>query len=365
MRIILAAAVGAALLSAPAAAAEPIRIGMAAPLSGSSAAIGHQMLNGTRQAVADINAAGGVLGRPLELLTEDDVCDPGQAVAVANRLVGEEVVAVIGHYCSGASIPASDVYADAEIVQISPGSTNPAFTERGLDNVFRVCGRDDQQAAVAAAYVAERFKGEKVAVSHDMSPPGVTLATIFRENLERAGVPVVFDESINLGELDFSALVTKLKHAGATVLYHSAYHKEAGLIVRQAAEQSLKLRLVSNDDLNVPDFWAITGAAGDGALFTFQADVSRNPQAKPVVERLHAAGSDATGYTLYAYAAVQAWASAVTATGATDFAAVMPALRKGPHDTVIGKVSFDTKGDVTNPAYRVYEWRDGRYDYAP
>ncbi|HEY0837698.1 MAG TPA: branched-chain amino acid ABC transporter substrate-binding protein [Azospirillum sp.] len=365
-RIVNTVAVAAALLVAgEAAAAGPITVGLAGPLTGSNAAIGAQMLNGTRQAVADINAAGGLLGRPLELRTEDDVCDPGQAVAVANRLAAANVAVVIGHYCSGASIPASDVYNDAQIIQISPGSTNPKFTDRGFDNVFRVCGRDDQQAAVAADHVATRFKGVRVAITNDKTPPGVTLAAVFRASLEAKGIPVAVQETVNLGEMDYSAVVSKLKAAGVGVLYHAAYHREAGMILRQAREQNLELRLVSNDDLNVPDFWAITGPAGQGALFTFEADASRLPEAKPVVERLRAAGKDSTGYTLYAYAAVQSWAAAVTQAGKLDFKTVMPALRKGPHDTVIGKVSFDAKGDVSNPAYRVYEWKDGRYDEAP
>ncbi|HYH21040.1 MAG TPA: branched-chain amino acid ABC transporter substrate-binding protein [Azospirillum sp.] len=358
-------AVAAALLAGgEAAAAQPITVGLAGPLTGSSAAIGAQMLNGTRQAVADINAAGGLLGRPLELRTEDDVCDPGQAVAVANRLAAANVAVVIGHYCSGASIPASDVYNDAQIIQISPGSTNPKFTDRGFDNVFRVCGRDDQQAAIAAEHVATRFKGVPVAITNDKTPPGVTLASVFRSALEAKGVSIAVQETVNLGEMDYSSVVTRLKAAGVGVLYHAAYHREAGMILRQAREQNLNLRLVSNDDLNVPDFWAITGPAGQGALFTFEADASRLPEAKPVVERLRAEGKDSTGYTLYAYAAVQAWAASVTQSGKLDFKAVMPVLRKGPHDTVIGKVSFDAKGDVTNPAYRVYEWKDGAYDEA-
>lgn len=362
----IAAAALFAASSSPAAAQDgPIRVGLAGPLTGSSATIGTQMLNGARQAVADINEAGGLLGRQLELRSEDDVCDPAQAVAVANRLVASDVAVVIGHYCSGASIPASEVYDDAEMIQISPGSTNPLFTERGLPNVFRVCGRDDQQAAAAAAYVAKTFPDARIAISHDKSPPGVTLASTFRDSIEAAGKTVLIQQSVNLGEVDFNALVTQLKAQNVDLLYHSAYHREAGLIARQAAGQGLPLRIVSNDDLNVPDFWNIAGEAGQGALFTFQADVSEEPAAAPIVERLAADGHDATGYTLFAYAAIEAWVSAVREAGTLDYADVEPVLRRGPHQTVLGAIAFDEKGDVLDPAYRVYEWRDGAYDYAP
>lgn len=351
----------AAAAAAPAAQAQ-IRIAMAGPLTGDQATIGEQMRRGVEMAVADINARGGVLGQKLELLLEDDGCDPRQAVSVANRLVGRQVAMVVGHYCSAASIAASDTYADAGLLQISPGSTNPRFTERGLRNVFRVCGRDDQQAAVAAQQVTRRFPGQVVAITHDQTAPGVTLADVFQKTLQDAGVPVAFRAAITKGESDFNAVVTRLKAANVQVLYHSAYHREAGMILRQAAEQGLNLRLVSNDDLNVRDFWNITGPVGQGSLFTFEADARRTPAGAEVTRRFLAGGWDPTGYTLYSYAAVQVFAEAARAAGSVASPKLLPAMRGRRFDTVLGPVEFDGKGDPTTAAYRLYEWRDGRYE---
>jgi branched-chain amino acid transport system substrate-binding protein len=355
----LAVALGLALF--PLGAQAQLRIGLAGPLTGDQASIGEQMRRGAEMAVADINARGGVLGQQLELSREDDACDPRQAVAVANRLVARGVAFVMGHYCSATSIAASDVYADAGILQISPGSTNPRYTERGLRNVFRVCGRDDQQAAVAAQEVARRFHGQVVAITHDQTAPGVTLADVFEQTLRAAGVQPVLRAAVTKGETDFSAVVTRLKSVGAQVLYHAAYHREAGLILRQTAEQGLQLRLVSNDDLNVRDFWAITGAMGEGAMFTFEADARRTPAGAEVTRRFEAGGFDPSGYTLYSYAAVQVFAEAATAAGGVAQARLLQAMRPRRFETVLGPMQFDSKGDPTSAAYRLYEWRDGRY----
>jgi branched-chain amino acid transport system substrate-binding protein len=313
-------------------------------------------------AVADLNARGGVLGSRLVMQIEDDACDPRQAVSIASRLVSRQVAFVVGHYCSAASIPASDVYADAGVLQISPGSTNPRFTERGLRNVFRVCGRDDQQAAVAAQHVARAFPGQAVAITHDMTAPGVTLADVFQATLRGTGMREVLRAGITKGDTDFSAVVTRLKAANVAVLYHSAYHREAALILRQAREAGMtNLRLVSNDDLNVRDFWNIAGPAAQGSLFTFEADPRRTPEGAEVARRFEAASFDPTGYTLYSYAAVQIFAQAAEAARAVQPARLLPAMREREFRTVLGPIRFDGKGDPTNAAYRIYEWRDGRY----
>lgn len=342
-----------------------IRIALAGPMTGDQATIGEQMRRGTEMAVADINARGGVLGQQLVLSIEDDACDPRQAVSVAGRIVSRGNVFVVGHYCSAASIAASDVYADSGVLQISPGSTNPRFTERGLRNVFRVCGRDDQQAAVAAQYVARHFPNSVVAISNDRTSPGVTLGDVFQSTLNGLGMQEALRASITKGDVDFAALVTRLKAANVGVLYHAAYHREAALILRQAQEQGLNLRLISNDDMNVRDFWGIAGDAGQGSLFTFEADPRRTPEGREVTERFLAANYDPTGYTLYSYAAVQIFAAAAEAAGSTSSARLLPAMRGDRQfQTVLGQMAFDEKGDPTTAAYRVYEWRNGTYEYA-
>jgi branched-chain amino acid transport system substrate-binding protein len=357
----LALSLGVALSGA---ARADITIATAGPMTGQYASFGAQMRAGAEQAVADLNKAGGVLGQKLVLEVGDDACDPKQAVAVANQLAGKGVALVAGHFCSGSSIPASSVYNDAGIVQISPASTNPKFTdERAGPGIFRVCGRDDQQGQVAGAFLAKTFAGKNIAIIDDKSAYGKGLADETRKNLNAAGKKEVLDESYNAGEKDYTALVSKLKAANVDVLYVGGYHTEAGLILRQMRDQGMKTILVSGDALVTDEYWQITGDAGEGTLMTFSPDPRKNPGAKPVVDALTAAGKTAEGYALYTYAAIQAWAQAVTAAKSTDFQKVVAELNKDSFKTVLGDLKFDKKGDVTLPGYIVYKWSKGKYDY--
>ncbi|KAB7742098.1 ABC transporter substrate-binding protein [Parvibaculum sedimenti] len=341
-----------------------ITIGVAGPVSGSEAVFGEQFVHGAQRAVADINARGGVLGKKLNLVIGDDACDPKQAVSVANDMASKGVVFVAGHYCSGSSIPASDVYNESGIVQISPASTNPEFTERGLPNVFRVCGRDDAQGPTAAAYVAAHFAGKKIAVVDDKSTYGKGLADQFKKSLNAKGVTEVLRESISAGEKDYSPLVSKLKQAQADVLYFGGYKTEGGLITRQMREQGLKTILVSGDALVTDEYWSITGAAGEGTLMTFGPDPRLDPKNAELVAAFRADKYEPEAYTLYTYAAVQAWAQAAEKVGSTDAAKVEAALKSNKFDTVLGKIGFDAKGDMDAPGYVFYVWKNGKYAYA-
>ncbi|WP_163265367.1 branched-chain amino acid ABC transporter substrate-binding protein [Chelativorans alearense] len=341
-----------------------IVIATAGPMTGQYASFGAQMKAGAEQAVADINAAGGVNGEMLRLEVGDDACDPKQAVAVANQFAGSGVTFVAGHFCSGSSIPASNVYADEGILQISPASTNPAFTdERPGPGVYRVCGRDDQQGAVAGQFLVENFPDKKVAFVHDKTAYGKGLADATMAAYEAAGGSPALYEAYTAGEKDYTALVSKLKQEGIGVLYVGGYHTEAGLMARQMREQGMDTILVSGDALVTDEYWAITGEAGEGTLMTFSPDPRKNEVAKPVVDALLAAGKTAEGYALYTYAAIQAWAQAVETAGSTDYDAVVEALDAGKFETVLGELEFDDKGDVTLPGYVFYEWKDGEYDY--
>jgi len=352
------------LLSATAAYAD-IRVAVVGPLTGQYAAFGEQMRRGTEMAVADLNARGGVMGQKLILEVADDACDPKQAVSAANQMVNRGVVLVAGHFCSGSSIPASNVYAEEGVLQISPASTNPEFTERGLKTVFRTCGRDDQQGAVAGEYIAKHFKNVNVAILHDRTAYGKGLADETRKTLHRLGKKEVMYEPYTAGEKDYSALVSKLKAANVGLIYVGGYHTEAGLIVRQARQQGLKAPLMAGDALVTDEYWSITGAAGEGTLMTFSPDPARNPVAKPIAEKFVKQGYKPEGYTLYSYGTLQAWAQAVEKAGSTKADAVAKVLKSGQKfDTVLGSISFDAKGDVTAPGYVVYVWKNGKYDYA-
>jgi len=361
-KVLLAGAALGLLMSSPAFA--DIKIGVAGPMTGQYASFGEQMKGGAEQAVEDINAAGGVNGEKLVLTVGDDACDPKQAVAVANQAASDGLVFMAGHFCSGSSIPASAVYAEENIVQISPASTNPKFTdERPGPGVFRTCGRDDQQGEVAGKFLAEHFAGKKIAFVHDKTAYGQGLADATKAVYEANGGKPAMYEAYTAGEKDYSALVTKLKGEGIDVLYVGGYHTEAGIMARQMREQGMKTVLVSGDALVTEEYWAITGEAGEGTLMTFSPDPAKNEVAKPVVDRMVAAGRSVEGYALYTYAAIQAWAQAATTAKSTDFDGVVKALDEGKFDTVLGSLEFDSKGDVTLPGYVFYEWKNGKYDY--
>jgi branched-chain amino acid transport system substrate-binding protein len=362
LRVALIAA-GLFAAAAPAANAE-VLIAVAGPMTGQYASFGEQFKRGAEMAVADINAAGGVNGEMLKLTIGDDACDPKQAVAVANKFASEGVAFVAGHFCSGSSIPASQVYEEEDILQISPGSTNPKLTEEGGDNVFRVCGRDDQQGAVAGDYLADNFKGKKIAILHDKTAYGKGLADETRKQLKARGISEAMYEAYTAGEKDYSALVSKMKGAGIDVFYLGGYHTEAGLMIRQAREQGYGVQLVSGDALVTDEYWKITGDAGEGTLMTFSPDPRKNPAAAPVVKKFRDGGYEPEGYTLYTYGAIQAWAEAAKKAGSMDTGKVIEALRGNEFDTVLGKIGFDGKGDVTAPGYVFYVWKNGTYDYA-
>jgi len=269
---------------------------------------------------------------------------------------------VDGHYCSGSSIPASEAYAEGNVLQITPASTNPAFTERGLWNTFRVCGRDDQQGAVAGAYIAKTYKGKNIAVLHDKSTYGKGLADETKKSLNKAGVKEKLYEAYTAGDKDFNALVSKLKASSIDVVYVGGYHTEAGLILRQMRAQGMKSQMISGDALATNEFWSITGPAGEGMMFTFGPDPRNKPTAAAVVKKFKDKGIDPEGYTLYTYAAMQIWREAATKAGTVDAKEVAAKLKAGKWDTVLGPISYDKKGDITVIDYVFYKWKsDGTY----
>jgi branched-chain amino acid transport system substrate-binding protein len=355
-------AVAASLLSS-AAFAQDINVAVAGPMTGGESAFGRQMKNGADQAVADINAAGGVLGKKLALQVGDDACDPKQARSIAEKLASAKVPFVAGHFCSSSSIPASEAYADSNVLQITPASTNPLFTERKLANVLRVCGRDDQQGLIAADYIAKNFKGKNVAILNDKTTYGKGLADETKKALNKAGFTEKLFESYNKGDKDFNSIVSRLKRDNIDLVYVGGYHQEAGLILRQMRDQGLKTVLMAGDAMNDKEFASITGPAAEGTLFTFGPDPRNKPTAKAIVEKFKAKNIDPEGYTLYTYAAFQVWTQAVTKAGSTDMKKVMDVIKAGEWDTVLGKMAFDAKGDIKAIDYVVYKW-DAKGNYA-
>ena len=356
-----------AVMAFSASAWADVLMGVAGPVTGPSAAFGAQLTRGAEQAVADINAAGGVNGEMVKLEIGDDVSDPKQGISVANKFVADGVKFVVGHYNSGVSIPTSEVYAENGILQISPSSINPTLTDRGLWNVFRTCGRADQQGAVAGAYLLANFKDAKIAIVYAKTPVGQGMADEVRKTIVAGGVTETMYEGYNVGDKDFSALIAKMKEAGVSLIYYAGDHTEAGLIARQMADQGLKATMMGGDALATDEFAAIAGDATNGTLMTFAPDPRKNPDAAEIVKKFRDAGFEPEAYTLYSYAAFQVIADAAKAAASNDPMKVAEAIKaKGPFKTVIGDLSYDSKGDITRADYVVYTWKkgdDGKYAY--
>ncbi len=340
-------------------------VGVALPRTGNIAAIGDQVLNGAQAAAKLINAGGGVLGQRLVLDVEDDACDPRQAVSVANRLVGAGVRLVVGHVCSGASMAASDVYAENGVVMVTPASNVAKLTERGLPTVFRVCGRDDRQGQFAADVIAKRWGHDRIALLHDNAAFGRGLAEATRAALRAQGVNETLFDSITPGERDYGAVIARLKQAGVQLVYYGGYQQEMGLLVRQAMEQGLHAQWFGTSGIATSEFAQIAGPAGNGVLFTFNPDPRKAPEAADAVAEFEARGIDPQGFTLYGYAAVQVLAEAAAKAHSADASQVAATLHRDAFPSVLGVVRFDANGDIEAPGYRLYQWRDGKFEYAP
>lgn len=342
-----------------------IIVGVVGPMTGQYATFGDQMKRGAEYMVDKVNKEGGLNGQMLKLEIADDACDPKQAVEVANRMATRKVAVVIGHYCSGSSIPASSVYNEAGILQITPASTNPALTDdaakKNWNNVFRTCGRDDKQGVVAGDYIAAHYKGKIIAVLDDKSAYGKGLADETTKRLHSKGVTEALHESYTAGEKDYTALVSKLKALKPDLVYIGGYHTEVGLILRQAREQGLNAQFMSGDANATEELPSIAGPALEGFLFTFGPDQRKNPAAKDVVADFNKLGFDPEGYTLYTVAAVQVWADAVKTAKTTDLDKLSQTLHTTTFQTVTGPISYDAKGDIKDPQYNVYIWKNGKY----
>jgi branched-chain amino acid transport system substrate-binding protein len=354
MRILPAASLAAAFTAVITLASvkAEVAIGLSAPLTGTYAWVGLGAQDGVRLALEDLSSEKYLLGERVELITVDDYCDHEQAIAAAHRLVEASVSAVFGPLCSGAAIPASEIFAEAGILMISPSATNPALTEQGFRTVFRVIGRDDVQGKIAADLLAQRWGNDKIAILHDGEIYGKGLASEVKKHLNQKGVIEVMFESVAPRKADYTDVVLKLKSKEIRVIYYAGYATEAALLIRQARAVGLDLQLVGGDALSVEDFRLIAGTASEGTLFTTAPDPKRRPDAAAVASRVGRPG--ALIGTLMAYAAVEAWAQAVAKAGSFETAEVSKALRASKFDTILGEIGFDEKGDVTG--YDPFVW---------
>jgi branched-chain amino acid transport system substrate-binding protein len=372
----LGLALGLSVAFAGYATAADIKIGVAGPMTGGNAAFGAQIKQGSEQAVEDINKAGGILGQKLVIEIGDDRADPKEGVSVANKFAGDGVKFVIGHFNSGVTIPASEVYQENGILEISPSATNPKVTERSMWNIFRVCGRDDQQGGVAGAIIAQRFKGKKIAFVHDKTTYGQGLAEEARKSLNAKDMKEVFFEGVNKDDKDFTALVSKLKSVNPDLVYWGGLQDTGGLILRQMRDQGLKAPLMGGDGIADDEFASIAGPGAEGTLMTFSPDPRTNAKNKAIIDLFRTKrGFEPQAYTLYSYAALQIIKQAAETAKSLDGKKVAEVMHSGHvFHTVLGDVSFDKKGDVNGyivdgknkDRYVLYIWKkgaDGRITY--
>jgi branched-chain amino acid transport system substrate-binding protein len=358
-----AAAFGLVVTAGPADA--DILIGLAGPMSGDNASFGAQLRTGAEAAIDDINTHGGVLGDKLTLIVEDDGCNAKMAVPVATKLIAEKVEFLVGHWCSSVTLPASSLYADNGTVEITL-SSNPRITEQGFDGLFRISGRDDRQGKVLADFIAKHHTGKHVALIGERSNYAVGLCSQLRKFMNEQGkVNIVLDQSIDAGTKDFGALVSGIKSTGADLVIYIGYPPEAGLIINQSVDAGVKAEFISSNNMSNHRIWDIAGKNAEGLSFTFLPAADLAPTAQEAVERLKSKGKKADGYTLYAYAAVQLFATALTRANSAHADAVAAELQRGGIPTVLGEVSFDDKGDNLLPSWRVYRWSNGAYGYYP
>jgi branched-chain amino acid transport system substrate-binding protein len=355
----LSIAVTLAVLGLSAAAqADTVKIALAVPTTGSVAQYGDMVQAGALTAIEQINAAGGVNGNQLQPVVMDDACDPKQGVNVANEVVSQNIHFVIGHVCTGATIPASEIYENNGIVMVTPSATGPAFTVgKHRKFIFRTIGRDDQQGPVAADYIINHVKPKKVAVLHDKQSYGQGIATSVKAALDKAHVPVVMFEGINAGDSDYSAVITKLKAAGVDFVYFGGYHPEMGLLLRQGREQGLKAQFMGPEGVGNKDLTAIAGPASEGMLVTLPADFTHDPANAGLMKVFATKKRDPSGpFVLTGYAAAKVIGDAIAGSKSADPAKVAAYIHQNSFDTPIGKLSYDDDGDLKAAKFVVYLW---------
>jgi branched-chain amino acid transport system substrate-binding protein len=345
-------------------AADTIKLGVAGPHSGDLASYGIPTVKAAELVVKDVNAKGGILGKKVELLVEDDVCKPEVATNTATKLLSEKVDVVLGHICSGATKAALGIYKDSKIIVMSPSATNPALTQSGdYPNFFRTIASDDAQAKLEVNFALNKLKVKKVAVLHDKGDYGKGLAEYakkFLENDKRA--KVVLFEGITPGAVDYSAIVQKIKRSGAQAVIFGGYHPEASKIVTQMRKKKMKTIFISDDGVKDDTFIKVAKQYAEGVYATGPMDTSNNPMAIAAIEaHKKAYGTDPGAFFLNAYAATQALLNAIQKAGSTDYDAVEKALRTDYVETPLGKIRFDKRGDAEGVGFSIYQVQKGKY----
>jgi branched-chain amino acid transport system substrate-binding protein len=345
-------------------AADTIKVGIAGAHSGDLASYGLPIVKAAKLVVDDVNAKGGVLGKQIEIITEDDVCKPEVATNTATKLVTDGVTVVVGHVCSGATKAALDIYKDARIIAISPSATNPDLTQSGkYPNFFRTIASDDAQARLEVDFALDTLKLKKIAVLHDKGDYGKGLAEFAKLFIEKSGKgEVVLFEGITPGAVDYSSIVNKIKRSGAEAVIFGGYHPEASKIISEMRKSKMKTVFISDDGVKDETFIKVAGKYAEGVYATGPKDTSSNPMDKAVKEAYKKAyGEDVGVFSINGYAATQAVLNAIQKAGSTDYDAIVKALRTENVDTPLGKIKFDDRGDAIGVGFSIYQVKDGKF----
>ncbi len=352
-----------AVLTVPGFAADTIKLGVAGAHSGDLASYGLPSVNAAKLVVKNINAAGGVLGKQVELLIEDDVCKPEVAGNTATKLVSDGADLVLGHICSGATKAALGFYKEAKIVTMSPSATNPDLTLTGdYPNFFRTIPHDAKQAELQVEFATKTLGVKKIAILHDKGDYGKGQAELAKKYFTEAGVEVVLFEGVTPGAVDYSAIVSKVRRKKPELVVWGGYHPEASKIVTLMRKKKMKTMFMGADGVKDDTFIKVAGKYAEGVYATGPMDISSNPLAKKAKkEHQEEFGSDPGAFFDAAYAAAQAMLNAVEKAGTTDYDAVVKTLRTEYVDTPLGKIRFDDMGDATGIGFTVYKVQDGKF----
>ncbi len=341
-------------------AADTIKIGLLAPITGSYASEGQGMKQVLELLTADVNAKGGILGKKVTLITEDDGSDPRTAALAAQRLISQGVVAVIGTYGSSVTEPTQGIFDESGIVQIANGATAIRLTEKGLKLFFRTCPRDDEQAKVAAQTIA-KLGYKKIAILHDNSTYAKGLAEETRGLLQKQpGAQIVFFDALTPGERDYSTILTKLKQAQPDVVFFTGYYNEAGLLLRQKKEMGFNVPFIGGDATNNTDLVKIAGVAAAAGFYFISAPLPQDlPTAKAFIDEFKKKYGAAPNsiYPVLAGDGFNVVVAALNGTKGGNSAQVGAYLHNNLKDFqgLTGKISFNAKGDRVGEVYKAYK----------
>ena len=343
---------------------DAIKIGVAGAHTGDLASYGIPSVNAAKLVVKEINARGGIWGKQVALLVEDDACKPEVSANTATKLVSEGVDVVMGHICSGATKAALGIYKDAGIICMSPSATNPALTQSGdYPNFYRTIASDDAQARLDVDFALDVLKLKKIAVIHDKGDYGKGFAEFAKKFLEESGkAEVVLYEGVTPGAVDYSAIVQKIKRSKAEAVIYGGYHPEASKIVTQMRKKRMDTIFISDDGVKDDTFIKVAGEYAEGVYASGPKDTSANPlNIKAVNDHKTEFQSDPGAFFENAYTAMLAICNAIEKAGSTNYDALTKALKEEWVETPIGKIKFDERGDAIGAGFAIYQVKDGAY----